>query len=1674
MNISAGNYNPTRLTPRNCAKLCQPNYRYAGLQLGQLCFCGDSYGNYGHDETLQCNLACPGDETKSCGSATHNSIYAVPLQVSSVILSGMTNNSVISRKDVTAFSDTFFALEVEGSGFASVVVEFGDGYIESFSNRSFSHRYLYPGLAHMEATVLDAAQLAPYPTAAYLQIHLPIMDIKRLCPIAVLQGEVFDCEFTTAGTGMRASVDIEGMHSFNLTLADASVLMFGPNLDQTEQPTEPDVPGVFIKLADRVTDDAELVFRPHFINGLQFCYRTLSYIDEAEDCLQQSSLMQHRCLQGEKFSFTKRSCFDTDTKLIVNPDASQPEAITYSEVSRYNFTTDKPGKQFLPLPNEERFELQAGDLVGFQSPGTSVIRRIQPPIASNGDVQIPDSDIISVPPNPPPSSGQFLFRAVAVRPSRLHVRGMYAQNSTLGPRSIKVSVENAVSSQTLATVIYVDNVIDNVSLIVSRLGKNKGVLGLIQYNIIFLNLLLLCISETYETVGLTVDYDGEAFAVEWNMGDGITYNTTENSTTYQWKTNGSYNITVRVLNHYNAQSDTKLITVQERILGLNWTTLDLGTPILLGSQAVLNWTADNGTDMQYVFEFDWNLGRPVTNFTFGSDGAYYVASLTTSDWALQSFTIQLSTDALSGMTTFIPEGQGNLTVSLHVFNLVSDMRIQASVVVQSAISGFNVFHVPPQKFGEDIVLVYELASGSTVIVEMTVDGYQVDGTCVTTDLEGECMLGYLTGYFEDGEYSVELSAYNGISGPAIVVTNITIQVPFSSSNLSVEISPGLVFATGTSLSVVVDMLQGSDVHHLVDFGDGSNHVTGFTSCFLPGCEDEIEVDRVFSIAGVYASQVLTWNLVSSVNYSMEVRVQNPVTILSMDRPTPSDLIGVAKGDSFEIIVDFNIDDYTNGSGTLQPTDATAAYFIPNAFYDNYALGITNNAHYPVTQVLPVPSHGWYVGNVTVFNLVSEVTFQINVNVEEFIESFSIVPTNGFDLLIDEVLHFDLNVSWGSQIDFSVSFGDGTSRLIYSEKRGTQVSHVYAAIGEYQIYAEAWNGLGIVNTSASVRLFGRVTGFFLQAPLLHRLPLVGSFTVEVQLYIKRVAVLANNVTVSINFDDGKPTVVGLTAVNMSRPELDTSTAIHMASFSMTYNETGKFTAAAHIANPASFQNLMVEFWIYKVVSDLQAFLKYNEFSVGNFTSGDPALDQQPFVADGLFIPIDHAVVLVATFASGNGLTFTWDFGETPGLHTITDEPREIYKYNDPGVYNVTLNASNPISHMTTGVTVNVQVPVTDVTLTVLDIGDQTSNVTMYFEVRAVSLGTDACYRVDFQDSQIAPIVYFGSQSVCLETYRTEISYAQYPFVFEPLDMLGNWEENRAPGAFNITNIYDRYGSYAISVTGSNIVSSSFFVLSQYVSKPDCSFPKVSVNKPNLCDNVLFKCAQDTKYRVYLASVQIIINSEVSLNCKSSNKGWYDWSVSFLGNSTGNQGQDYDLPDDIMTAGLSLGSLIIKPASLRYGWYHLELNVSMYQEYPPIAATDSTYIHVVSSPLEVSIYGGDERTVSNNYTITIDAERLTYDPDIPRSSAKPDDFRFVWLCRRKSYYSTNTFNTTYDVEPFEVWDKFYDKLETDGSDNKNGEIDASDRLVGISDREGCFGLSQDGNVPAPGVFQITWDR
>jgi len=65
-------------TPSRCIAICKAKgFAYAGVQYGESCLCGNSYGRHGKAEDSACNHPCTGDRSQTCGGYSTNTVYSI-------------------------------------------------------------------------------------------------------------------------------------------------------------------------------------------------------------------------------------------------------------------------------------------------------------------------------------------------------------------------------------------------------------------------------------------------------------------------------------------------------------------------------------------------------------------------------------------------------------------------------------------------------------------------------------------------------------------------------------------------------------------------------------------------------------------------------------------------------------------------------------------------------------------------------------------------------------------------------------------------------------------------------------------------------------------------------------------------------------------------------------------------------------------------------------------------------------------------------------------------------------------------------------------------------------------------------------------------------------------------------------------------------------------------------------------------------------------------------------------------------------------------------------------------------------------------------------------------------------------------------------------------------------
>jgi hypothetical protein len=70
----------SRNTPESCVAKCRAKgFAFAGVQYGESCLCGNSFGKQG--TSTACNIKCTGDSSKVCGGLYCNSVYGTGVVV---------------------------------------------------------------------------------------------------------------------------------------------------------------------------------------------------------------------------------------------------------------------------------------------------------------------------------------------------------------------------------------------------------------------------------------------------------------------------------------------------------------------------------------------------------------------------------------------------------------------------------------------------------------------------------------------------------------------------------------------------------------------------------------------------------------------------------------------------------------------------------------------------------------------------------------------------------------------------------------------------------------------------------------------------------------------------------------------------------------------------------------------------------------------------------------------------------------------------------------------------------------------------------------------------------------------------------------------------------------------------------------------------------------------------------------------------------------------------------------------------------------------------------------------------------------------------------------------------------------------------------------------------------
>ncbi|XP_033743898.1 polycystic kidney disease protein 1-like 2 [Pecten maximus] len=407
---------------------------------------------------------------------------------------------------------------------------------------------------------------------------------------------------------------------------------------------------------------------------------------------------------------------------------------------------------------------------------------------------------------------------------------------------------------------------------------------------------------------------------------------------------------------------------------------------------------------------------------------------------------------------------------------------------------------------------------------------------------------------------------------------------------------------------------------------------------------------------------------------------------------------------------------------------------------------------------------------------------------------------------------------------------------------------------------------------------------------------------------------------------------------------------------TFQQKGLYVVTFTVGNAVSTATAEVEIWVLTEVKGL-AFVRYyamsDKFDLPNYGHGDRS---------NIF-PLERNIIINASVSSGNNLVFGLMFGDGVSL-TSTDEVMRR-KIDNPGTYNIKLNASNQLFSDTAEDIITLQQIVQIHTIS--NDGPSDAFETITFKMELARPGTDSCFVWDMGDGSQETI--YG-ESLCEDEARTN----KYYYV--------NWSPT---AVLEHSHMYRTNGTFTVNVTGFNIVSTQTVTDLAIITGISCFYPKVNIEGGD---------QQIDRPVHHYRSERIILEGTAEVNCKASDEVSYEWKIYKI-----DEGKTYlnyifnEFPLDLVDTDRF--RMLLPPSTFIAGHYKIVLNVSMI-EIHGLSSIHFTYLNITNTSLSASFVGGVMRSIGFNTDFEMDALSDSYDPDILDATNKTG-LTFTWRCR-----------------------------------------------------------------------------
>lgn len=594
---------------------------------------------------------------------------------------------------------------------------------------------------------------------------------------------------------------------------------------------------------------------------------------------------------------------------------------------------------------------------------------------------------------------------------------------------------------------------------------------------------------------------------------------------------------------------------------------------------------------------------------------------------------------LSGSVITTYESIGYYPVYINVSNRVSWMVIESTAVIQIDITNFRLIKPLPMKFGEFNIVGVRYDSGTNLTSNGTFNGTEFDLTdpdqYFINEETGEGYIVIGTDKYDDrGFYPMELTTWNLVSGPFTDI--VQVRVEFAITDFRMWVSDPYILPW-TTISIGFDMLIGSDLSFTVDFDDDT--VLEYYDLVMKrsGGDHYLEWHQ-FGVARDYNVTIHASSCVSNETLRYLIKVQNPVENVTMTVYSPGTIPYLEVGTiRYEYLY--------SGDPDTPPTDASVDYYF-NPYITPVEQFTIDDAN-PVVQDMPLAIFGTYYTNVNISNLVSWMYFTAEIEMERPVLNLR-VTCDRPHIRVNQKAHLLVEIDWGSRVYYTWDYKDGN---VVDVRFGGNMfrRHEYKDEGIFYVSVTATNLLGSTTYVLPYPVIAQypIKGFEWTGRRLSQLLVRNGYVaVPFYLHMSKEFHFPTDVTYTIDWGDGQvDSGIDLTTIGADAGR-DTEAAYHIMTVSHDYVEWGHYNVTISMENLISDGSLLYDIWIYETITQLEKEVAYNELILdGDYSLGNATYDKEGYTDGHNYFRLEEAIVVIATHASGTGLTYTWDFGDT---------------------------------------------------------------------------------------------------------------------------------------------------------------------------------------------------------------------------------------------------------------------------------------------------------------------------------------------------------------------------------------------------------------------------------------------